>query len=508
MGCQVMQRVFNADDIHQTPFFAAYLYPEAWLAFHTCHGESHVPGRHLNALLNAEDVLGLKLDESAVERLAATAYYSYSGAIPLPLNREEINGPLVNFAPHNLREGMHALVALVQFRDSEAARVLAEKSIAAVLDLWSPDGSWDVARLRALGLNYQDNQDFVQGEGRMIGPLVKYYRLTQSAAALDLSLKMKEVAVGRYFLPDGRFDREHFPSKHVHSITSVMSSLAQMAVVLDDSELMMRVKAFYDNGLWHMRDEIGWSPETLYRPEAEHGEANNTGDILETALILGRQGHAEYFHDAERILRCHLLPSQLRDISFAPEQANPQGLDGLHNVAQRLQGAFGFPAPYGHFPAPDARDGRICFNLDIVGGAVASLCEAWREAAKYDGSSHRVNLLFDHETEAIIVRSPYTHDALSVTLKKPGALHLRIPPWVEPEALKLEGAEAKRVNGYLVFDQVAVGQEVTVRFPLSPSEIVLSRALHPEEIRVSLSGDAVSAMDGRGMPLAFFPPHP
>ncbi len=77
----------------------------------------------------------------------------------------------------------------------------------------------------------------------------------------------------------------------------------QCADLLGDGSLMMRVKAFFDNGLWAMRDEIGWSPERLTQENSDHGEANNTGDILETALILGRWGYPEYYHDAERILR-------------------------------------------------------------------------------------------------------------------------------------------------------------------------------------------------------------
>lgn len=61
-----MQNVFNADDNH-VPFFSSIVKPKAALSFSTHHSESHVPGRHLNALLNAEDAAGVELDEEAVE---------------------------------------------------------------------------------------------------------------------------------------------------------------------------------------------------------------------------------------------------------------------------------------------------------------------------------------------------------------------------------------------------------------------------------------------------------
>lgn len=504
MGCQVMQRVFNADDDRHTPFFAAKIFPEAGLRFHPYHGESHVPGRHLNALLNAEAAIGIQIDECAVEALTAAAFFSYSGPLPFPLNRQEIGGPLANFCPHNLREGMHALAALVQFRNSQPAREMAERSIAAVLDLWHPDRGWDTVRIETLGLNFQKCEGFLHGEARLIGPLVKYHRVTNSPAALKLALQMKEKSVNEFFLRDGSFNQERFITTHVHSITSVMSSLAQLAELLNDHSILTRVKAFYDNGLWQMRDEIGWSPETLGRPDADHGEANNTGDILETALILGRHGYPEYFQDAERILRCHLLPSQLRDVSFAAALPNPDGLDGRRDVADRLQGAFGFPAAYGHYPVPNARNGSVCFNLDIVGGVVGSLCEAWRVAALFNERGHWVNLLFDLDTDAIRIESPYTHDALRIMLKKPGSVHLRLPNWATPENLCVEGGVPKMIDGYMVFDALAVGSVLTIDFPLPESQMTLARHLHPHPIRVNFRGDEVTAIDTFGTPLTFF----
>ena len=51
-------------------------------------------------------------------------------------------------------------------------------------------------------------------------------------------------------------------------------------------------------------------------------------------------------------------------------------------------GAFGFPAPYGHrFRGAT----RISFNMDIVGGATASLCEAYRHVGP--GAKHKEDLV-------------------------------------------------------------------------------------------------------------------
>jgi len=504
LGCRTMCSVFDADD-HDVPFFRSSVRPDAYLAFYHGHSESHVPGRHLNALLNAQDATGVELDETAIDKHTRAAMLSYSGPVALPLNRQTQAGLPVVFLPHNIREGFHALYALVRYRDSAWARATAEASIAAIQDLWHPTEGWDVARLEnALGLHCLGIgalSTFVTGLARAIGPLVKYYRATRYAPALDLALALKDKALAEFFGPDGAYDPARFGT-HTHSTTCVMSSLAQLADLLGDASLMERVKAFYDNGLWCIRDALGWVIENS-GPQAhpDRGEVNNTGDIVETALILGRWGYAECYADAERIVRGHLLPSQLRDTSFIVEGSNPEGIDGRRDVANRHLGAYGFPAPYGHEPL-DAEG--ISFNMDIVGGAVGSLCEVYREATRRDSLGHWVNLLFDHETPDIAVESPYTHPSLSVRVKRPGALWVRVPPWVDPQNLTITGTtETPRLtNDYLFLASPPVNRAIRIAFPLVEHEIALEH--RTRTIRARLRGDEVVVMAHHGADLTFF----
>ncbi len=498
-----MQSVFDADDSN-SPFFSVAVRPEAYMRFSAVHSESHVPGRHLNALLNAEDAGGVQVDEDAIENHTRAAFFSYGGPVALPLNREEVGGPLANFRAHNVREGFHALYALVKYRGSQRASELAEASIEAIFTLWDADRGWDTAHLdREHRITVQPDRSFISGLARAIGPLVKYYRATGSSRALELAIVLKEKAIREFFLGDGSYNPDTFGT-HVHSVTCVMSSLAQLADLTSDSTLMARVKSFYDNGLWELRDELGWSPAGSGSRGAnapDQGEMNNSGDILETALILGQWGYPHYYHDAERMLRCHILPGQLRDNSFIEDPPNPDGEDGKRDVADRLLGAFGFPAPYGHEPAGME---RISFNLDIVGGTVASLCEAYREAARFDESGHRVNLLFDHETPDVKVESPYTHPALGITPKRGGPLFVRVPPWVDTGAMRVSGAEGWQhlSNGYLFFAQPAVNRAIEIEFPLPAKEIVLKH--RTREIRTRLRGDEVVGMENFGAGLTFF----
>ena len=501
LGCRTMQRVFNADD-NNIPFFSARAWPEASMEFMLPYTEAHVPGRHLLALLEAENALGVEVSEEAIEKHAKAAFYAFSGPVALHLNRTELGGKPVYFADHNLREGLHAMYALVKYRSHDRARQMAEACIRTIFEYWNADRGWDTPRLESLGVK-PGLRTFIWGPGRSIGPLVKYYRATGYAPALELAVILAQKATDEFFRDDGAFDVQRF-GYHTHSTTCTLSSLAQLADLLGDAQLMDRVKTFYDRGLWQIRDDLGWVVELADGGlNPDRGETNNTGDIVEAALILGRWGHGGCYHDAERIVRCHLLPSQLRDVSFIAEPLNPTGEDGKRDVARRLRGAFGFPAPYGHRPIGiDFVD----FNLDIVGGGVSSLCEVWREAVRTDRSGHHVNLLFDHETDALRVESPYTHPHLRVTVKQPAPLWVRIPPWVDRSRLSVDaGAQPVRQRGeYVLVADPPLGRPLEFRFDLTEQTLLLRHL--KRDIRVRLLGDSVAAMDNFDAELTFFDP--
>jgi len=136
-GCRTMASVFNADD-RDLPYFGSQVRPDPRLSGGGL-SDAHVPGRHLNALLNAEDAAGVDLDAAAVAKQARAAFFSYSGPLALPLGRSASGGRLGAFDPHNVLEGFHALCALAQFPDSARAHELAAASIAAIFTTWDPD---------------------------------------------------------------------------------------------------------------------------------------------------------------------------------------------------------------------------------------------------------------------------------------------------------------------------------------------------------------------------------
>ena len=71
LGCQAMSRAFNADDA-DIPYGGAQVRPEAFLGGSM---EGHMPGRLLNAMLVAEDAMGLDLDEEVIDKHARAGLF-------------------------------------------------------------------------------------------------------------------------------------------------------------------------------------------------------------------------------------------------------------------------------------------------------------------------------------------------------------------------------------------------------------------------------------------------
>lgn len=499
LACRSMGNVFNPAD-NGYPYLYTRIWPDGWLGFSPYHGAIQMSGRHLDALLAAEDVLGVPLDDAVIAQHTEAAFFSLRAG-PLPCNHDTPGGPLTSVDEHSIREAVHGLHALARYRVSARAVEAAEALIADIRRFWRAENDWDQDGVKsAYGLPMTARPTFVEGVGRAIGPLTKLYEATGSGAALETAQDLAAHATERFFLADGSYDADRLGA-HTHSTTCTLSGLALLGSVTDDSGLLDRVRSFYDNGLRVIRDEVGWVRER-HHPNfhPEQGEMNNVGDVIETALILGRYFGDAYFEDAERFLRSQLLPSQVRDLSFMDEAP---GGDERRDLRSRLLGLFGFNAVYGHLPLGK---NQVTPSLDIVGGATASLCAAYRAIAPASGGVTRVNMLFDYESDAVRVESPYTSDALRITPKMAGDISVRVPSWASLDETTVDGQPAERcmVDGRINLGSPKVGRPMEIRLRLTERDLTVRHQHH--HIRARLQGDAVVAMDDLGAGMAYFPP--
>jgi len=184
LACRAMGHVFNPADCGY-PYMYTRIWPDGWLGFSPYHGAIQLSGRHLDALLAAEDALGLTIDEHVIAQHTEASFFSLSAG-PLPCNHSTPGGPLTSVDEHSIREAVHGLHALARYRKSDRAAESAEALIADVRRFWSAERDWDQAAVRgAYGLPMSARPTFVEGVGRAIGPLTKLHQATGSAAALE-----------------------------------------------------------------------------------------------------------------------------------------------------------------------------------------------------------------------------------------------------------------------------------------------------------------------------------
>ncbi len=474
---------------------------------HDSFSMAHIPGRWLNALLNAEDVIGVSPEEGTVENLSKWAYRSLENSIGFPgcMSLDTMT-PSLETDLHNLREVMHALTALVQFRQDAYARELALKLIGQVDRYFDyekgcmKEAEW----MEATGGTLQKwsetslfDSPFPVTFGRYIGPLVKFYRATGEPAALRQALRLKDVCFRDVLNERGDYDVEVF-GNHTHSTTAMISSLALLGWTVKDAGILTRVQRFMENGLKQIALDFGWCIEG-YRRTDNVGEINNTADMIETCLILGAWGVPGYYARAERMLRAHLLPAQLLDTCFIPEFEDPSEAERYH-LASRSRGAFGFPCPYGHEDRPGA---DISFNWDIVGGGSEGLCESIRAQVSRQDMFVSLNLLFDCETKEFTFESPYGrqgHAVLTSRCENP-ALRIRIPArcviHVPDEMEYMESGE------WLYLFGLQSGQAVELQFEFT-SEVIEYPFRGGRCYTLRWEGEAVTGAKAPGKRLRFF----
>ncbi len=445
-------RIFDPD-MGKVPYFGVALLDPRPHFYHIPFFDiSHMPGRALDALLLAEHTFSLDLDEAVVECYRSALMESFAGEDALNgYYDEKLKRKRVAF--HNLREGLQGLNALVKFRDDQKARACAERMVQRLSSLVNADGTWNPDRWQThpeylpLGDVVQHDKYLTSTAGRLIGSLVKYYTTTGNAQALDLATKFKSAVLCECFDEEGRATDK--AGWHVHSITSTISSLALLAEALNDSSLKIQVGILYRSAFdGRIMTTLGWSKENLEN-DLDVGEINNTGDIIQTGLHLAEWESPQYYEDVERMLRSHVIPSQLLDTEWIQQVRQPAG-DFERDIPSRVRGAFGFPAPYGH---QAASTDFLNFNFDITCGGIQALCMVSNKVAGMNPDLH-VNLLIDHTSPEVVVRSRFpASNEFTLEVFTSQCCDVRIPEWIEQKSIQVHRCEklipAWVDNGYL-----------------------------------------------------------
>jgi hypothetical protein len=523
--------IFNTLDERQDylPFFHYELIQAPVCQMHGPFDSPQVVGRFLDALGCCAPIIELPNAPDVYDALARQLYDSLerhpSG---LPWNAPTPWQPDVA-AMHNCREVILGLLALSNWREDAAAepalRRLCRSILSAIGDearfpgeCLGPDG-WTTAFSGILATPPATT-------GRMIRPLVQYYRQSGDEVALELARRFARDNLITAFETDGSIAAD--AGTHMHSITGTITGLIDYGILLGDDTFIEGARRAYDVGMRPFRSSYGWVKEFRWAPwlaeplqaagyaghDINRGEANNTGDLIEAALLLGSVGYTGYYEDADRMLRNHLLASQVVDTSWVQEAVGPE--DTIEDtredtdedtdearygeVGRRARGGFCFGSPNDLMSYAEE---AFQINADLVGGATQAICEAWRAIAAVDESSAQIHLLFSkQDTSLALTCPPPGSEPITIRLDEAENLRVRIPSWADPSDVSYRINDVPRASAaaaiegsYLKLSDLEPGAVIKIWLPTRKETI--SEVIGGQAYAVEWRNDTVVGISPR-----------
>jgi hypothetical protein len=464
-------------------------------------------GRSVNAILCARDMTGdwnTGVENEAKIRKVLLADFHEDGfnysdddtAMMHDQNRTLL--ALTNWFLHS--EGEH---------DRRVARKYGDKLVAAFIrtarkqsDAWSMPGAY-----------YSPQRGFYDlvrapgNHGRTIMPLVYYARATGNSDALMLASHYANhvfnVSDSFRFDKLGNFRGFGDEAQHVHSTGATVSGLVLLGTELKQRDMVERGRAIYEYGLKAIGNNFGWIPESnpltpsnrSKRPMLRQTTCEGCciTDYIEAAICLAQAGYGEYWAEAERYLRNHLMESQMTTAdwvkSAGPVDMRPRILGGFsaRSSPDRMFDLYHPSGPIG------------CCNA----AGVRALHLAWKHGLEHRSDGVHVNLLFDRETSFAKVRTSLpARGEVTVTMKTGGDLYVRIPDWarhaVAFEPVTTATAASWQHGSFCRIADLQPSATVTLRFPLRQIQDEWLQPTMGISYRTEWLGDTVVAVHPPG----------
>jgi len=320
----------------------------------------------------------------------------------------------------------------------------------------------------------------------VIMPALRLCELNQHAPALELAEGLASYALKHTqgYLPDGRLHVTQGGAlqEHFHTRSCFILGVLKLGLMTGRRELVAWARQTYA----HARDfgtDFGWFPEGLGR---RHGEICCTTDMIESALLLGRNVDRCYYADAERFGRNHLLESQFlsldrlqRALDLMPVDDAPPPWGGrystLDRVAARQLGGFASRPALNDAFHLDGTSLMQCCNAAGTRGIYDLWRYAVEETPAADGElpCETVNLRFSVDTPAIRVVSHEPREGrLDITARRACQVMVRLPAGAGEALCATTGEGGQSVRALPIRDAYAAfsllqGEQVQLHYPLA-----------------------------------------
>ena len=332
--------------------------------------------------------------------------------------------------------------------------------------------------------------------GGQIRALARWAACSGDEQALDTAGKlarfvMKPKFWGGFSNPPSGNGREHGHSdSHFHARAIALRGLLEYGSVANDAFPCDFVRCSYEYMKSFGIPEIGYIP-TFMGEEATDDKMGNQGaknpllmegcflgDLVALTVKLAESGYGDYWEDADRVIRNHLIESQVTDrevleriVAHAPERESEMqagripGQDYIgDDVVDRGLGIFwsGIQA--------DGVHGHWIMQCCTANGC-RGLYMAWDAITRCDDDHAHINLFLNRAAPWLDIHSylPYEGKVI-IRNKTANRISIRIPPWVNRRRLEclLNGdvISPAQVSHYIDLEGIRPHDVVELRFPM------------------------------------------
>ena len=391
------------------------------------HCTGHNVGRWWNAMLRLEACTGFDISPAVEAAMLGNTWRLSDNPTGILLeDTDPANAS--SWYLHSYRETMLALGLLVKFRGSEQARGQGLRAIAQMRKASDDLTQWELSRCDGgpADLKPDDRGGAAYTHGRAIEGLLCFYEATRAPQALEEAERLAEFHSQHTVAPDGTLAPGC--GHHTHSYLNTLRGLLQFAALKQQHSRLDALYATYRDAVSSMITRSGFVTHDIGAHSS--GDTASAGDIAHLALLLWDHFRdPTLLDDAERIVRCRLIPAQVcKPMPVRPLRDEPG--DSFSKLPERFVGAIG--GSVGHVR------GQTCVT-DFTAAALHSLLELYQRAVDIDDRSVRVNFHFDYERPDTSVECTRGDSEARIDIRNGTGkdLFIRIPGWTPEASLRL-----------------------------------------------------------------------
>ncbi len=394
---------------------------------------AHDLGRWWDAVLRLEETIGFVIP-AELESASLRNLQRLTNNTDCLLMVDKIN-------PHNYRETMLAFGGLARRRNSVWAREAGMKLVSSMNRCLTEYGYFDFTRLGSWGMfSFTEDPSHTEEKrdgwfdgtatsGRCLEAIIWFYEITKEPMAFDVARRIAEYHLNNSVNHDGSIRAEISNAENVghnHSYHGTLRGLLLFGLLTGQQEYVDAVEATYRHAD-HQRIvmDSGWAPHDLgkLRFPNKYGDPvtdpASTGDAAQIALWLAlHAGCTDLLDDVERLVRCRIIPSQCLDESFK-------------NIEKPR-------CEYGAWAIHGSSHGEKGCTPDVLAAVTHTLCDIYNHICVKNSPGIQVNLHFDYENAdvKIVSRRNDKHE-LSVIVKRPDNILIRVPKWTPDESVTI-----------------------------------------------------------------------